>query len=950
MMPIQQEHEITIAKATPQETNDIDKSLWLVKQYFDVAVVDFFCNNKRFSRRISSRAGGIDLDRELRLFRSLFKDNSLHVIENANESQFVDSRVLGNLHFYAQYPVFGRFNELIGVLSIGDPNPRTLSKIHRNQLMGFAAMLSHHINVGEAEPQSSSDEMPKRINIPLIGLTNLTQAFSQKLVAAAVSLLIGWAIATSVFNSDKAEHISALQRQDVTMKSALFESLERLDRQGEVLSTSSLLLQGYLSAESTLTDAGLGQIMAIQYSRTRFLKGYAVFNTRYEKLAVWAKPSFDMQAYGLSNWLRQSSVAVSKNLSVKMVADTAFIFTSVDVPNKERYFIVKALNLTGLLSTITSQMNTPGYQVYLDTPGLLLSQNGAVQKRKPVNGISAASNVFPSSWKVLVVPSTPVIPTALPQLLLIKNIAIFIAVIGFVYYFLRLPRRLHHNIRQAHQTILSREELYTDALDALPNAFAVFNASGSPLLSNQAFIHLFDCGEEYVASGTTFDALVADAQRRGVITHFEESEDVKNNGDKVIEIGLQDGRWLSVLKRQMQDKAVVYYFHDITENYHREKKLSELSQQVQSEALIKEKFVSQFNDQIKAPLLMLHELVEHLQNSHDALKSDMCLMQLREVNHQIRCVTEQLAGIGKAQSQKLKLKLSDFDVNNVIDRGIDILSTKAQNSTIELGAETEGDLTVNTDEKLLSQVHLYLLSNLLEVVRGGRLITEARIRNKNDSHTLEIIYKIYGNIKPTDFYNNVMRMSADTFDEESLSQASLEVRYFRSMLHALSIKNILLREKSGFTRIVVSVPFSRPYIDQSTESAISIIQSTEGRGVNDEKRLSILLVDDDPINEVITRSMLEAEGYEIQCAATAVEALLMASQKEFDVILMDIMLPDISGVQVMRKIRRSNTNIDTKIIAYTANEDTDQQYEKLGFDDYISKPVDKVKLREKLAR
>lgn len=943
MIPIQQSHVESAIRHTQTRSNDLEAALRLVQQYFGVAVVDFYCAERNLSKRISLVDMSHDIDDELAQLREKFQDNNLHVIEDADELQGRKNSAHASLKFYAQYPVFGKFNEPVGILSIADVKVRSFSRGQANQFMGFASMVSHQVKFTPTNDGTSPKESSKSSSQVSLGLSQLTQIFSHKIVAALCAIFISWAVTTIVFNLDKTRHKAQLERQSSSLASALIESLERLDREGERLASSSLLIQGYLASQEGISDIGLTRLMSLQYTRTRYLKGYSVFSSTYEQLAIWSKPSFDMQAYGLGNWLRQSSFGNRDGVNIRMVADTAFLLTKLQSQDNRTYFIVKALNLTQLVSSIASQLNTPNYQVYLDTPNLFLSQSGPTARQTFQHGASASSDVFPSSWKVIVTPYVTPIGKEIPQSVLVKNVFILVSVFVFVYYFLRLPRRLHRGIRQAHQTILSREALYKEALDTLPDAFAVFNSSGALLVCNRAFNDVFRYDDGAPINNQTYDAMFDEAKRNKIITHFEESDSNIGDLDKVIDIGLNDGRWITVLQRGMGQGAFVCYFHDITDIHRREEELAKMSDIAKHEAVVKGRFVAQFNEQIKAPLLLLHELVEQLQNPKT--NASVCLNQLNEVDSQIRCVAEQLASLEKEKTSKVKLKLSDFDVNSVIDRGVDILSTKAQSKRIELGVETKSDLLVNSDEKLLSQLHLYMLTNLIETIEHGRVVTEARLKRKDNSVALELIYKIHGALQQSDFSFELKTMSEKGMREKANYDKSVELRYFDSLLKALSASHVLIREKKGFVRVVLSLPVSKPYISQASQASKRIAQAESGDKV---KGLNVLLVDDDPINEVLTKSMLENSGYEIDCAGTAVEALVKASQQEYDIILMDINLPDISGVQVMRKIRRSNYNTHTRIIAYTANEDTDQQYEKLGFDDYVSKPVNKEKLQEKL--
>jgi DNA-binding response OmpR family regulator len=112
--------------------------------------------------------------------------------------------------------------------------------------------------------------------------------------------------------------------------------------------------------------------------------------------------------------------------------------------------------------------------------------------------------------------------------------------------------------------------------------------------------------------------------------------------------------------------------------------------------------------------------------------------------------------------------------------------------------------------------------------------------------------------------------------------------------------------------------------------------------------MKILLIDDDPlITEYVRRGLLE-EGYVVDAAVTASEGLLCARVGSYDAIVLDIGLPDASGLDVAREMRRENDA--TPILLLTARTGTDNLVSGLdaGADDYLTKPFDIRELRARL--
>jgi len=112
---------------------------------------------------------------------------------------------------------------------------------------------------------------------------------------------------------------------------------------------------------------------------------------------------------------------------------------------------------------------------------------------------------------------------------------------------------------------------------------------------------------------------------------------------------------------------------------------------------------------------------------------------------------------------------------------------------------------------------------------------------------------------------------------------------------------------------------------------------------------TILVVDDDPTAVRLMKLSLESEGFEVRTAASAMEALRSAQSKRPDLILLDIMMPDVDGLQVIRHLRSMPGVADIPVILVTAKAQVDDRIMGLraGADDYIVKPADP---REVVAR
>ncbi|MDD4487867.1 MAG: response regulator, partial [Methanothrix soehngenii] len=125
-------------------------------------------------------------------------------------------------------------------------------------------------------------------------------------------------------------------------------------------------------------------------------------------------------------------------------------------------------------------------------------------------------------------------------------------------------------------------------------------------------------------------------------------------------------------------------------------------------------------------------------------------------------------------------------------------------------------------------------------------------------------------------------------------------------------------------------------------------QSTSSRETSD---LSILLAEDNPINQKVALLMLKHLGYRADVASSGPEVLASVKRKQYDVILMDIQMPDMDGLEATRHIREMDGSISQPhIIAMTAYalEGDREEFLKAGMNGYLSKPIQLGELKSAL--
>lgn len=124
----------------------------------------------------------------------------------------------------------------------------------------------------------------------------------------------------------------------------------------------------------------------------------------------------------------------------------------------------------------------------------------------------------------------------------------------------------------------------------------------------------------------------------------------------------------------------------------------------------------------------------------------------------------------------------------------------------------------------------------------------------------------------------------------------------------------------------------------------------ERQALHGSSKPAVLLVDDDAINLVVLRQLLKRAGFDVVTASNGVEALQELEQKPFQLVMADINMPDMNGVELTRRIRTGMPDpiCSVPMIAITAYNDPDEdaKYREAGFCEVVHKPIPFARLRE----
>jgi PAS domain S-box-containing protein len=525
------------------------------------------------------------------------------------------------------------------------------------------------------------------------------------------------------------------------------------------------------------------------------------------------------------------------------------------------------------------------------------------------------------------------------------------------------------------------------------------------IAANEAFEHIFQIASQQ-ALGKHINELIvpescleeaAAVSRQTFTGHLPQLETVRKRSDgslvpvEVYGVPILNGR-------QLEGMYAMYV--DITARKLAEDELKSAKKAAEMASEAKSTFLATMSHEVRTPMNGIIGMTDLLLETSMTAEQRDDLRIVKSCADSLLSVINDILDFSKIEAGKLDFESVEFNLRGSLGEAIRPLAFRSQQKGLELilDVDTEAPDEVVGDPGRLRQVLTNLIGNSIKFTDHGKIVVRVA-REAEEQHTPPLAssneVRLHFSVTDTGVGVPIEKQQA-IFEAFSQADTSITRKYGGTGLglticqRLVNMMNGVIWVESGSERqgsvfhftaslqsktasipLVTSVPLetslqhrylSKPILQEELREGIHRAPGVQAEvrdakdsslppSVTDDKLYPrVLLVEDNAVNQLLAVRLLEKHSYRVSVANNGVEALAILERERFDLVLMDVEMPEMDGVAATAAIREREklTGQHLPIIAMTAHalKDDKERCVMAGMDRYISKPIDVVKLIE----
>jgi PAS domain S-box-containing protein len=367
--------------------------------------------------------------------------------------------------------------------------------------------------------------------------------------------------------------------------------------------------------------------------------------------------------------------------------------------------------------------------------------------------------------------------------------------------------------------------------------------------------------------------------------------------------------------------------------------LNKAKEDAEAASRAKSDFVSNMSHEIRTPMHSIIGLTHLVRATRLSVQQQDYLEKIDQAARHLLTIVDHILDFSRIEAGKTEPDLTDFSIAAALDSVVSQMTEVARQKGLTLILSSDPDIPrlLHGDPVWLQQILINLIGNAIKFSDHGTVsLSATRLATASDGCIIRF----------------QVRDQGIGLDEQQISRIfqpfqqadSSTTRQYGGTGLGLAISRKLV-ELAGGTIGVTSQPgegacfhFTLPFAEAKGEQDSQNPPPAEARSI---AGLSILVVDDNPVNQTVTRELLERAGASVEVAGDGQRALEILADRDFDCVLMDIQMPVLDGFETTRRIRADKRLATQVVVAMTANAASEDRRRCMdaGMDGFITKPI-----------
>ncbi|TPV35669.1 response regulator [Paucihalobacter ruber] len=364
----------------------------------------------------------------------------------------------------------------------------------------------------------------------------------------------------------------------------------------------------------------------------------------------------------------------------------------------------------------------------------------------------------------------------------------------------------------------------------------------------------------------------------------------------------------------------------------------------------KANFLSTVTHELRTPLYAVTGLTNMLLDENPKPEQVQHLKSLKFSGEYLLTFINDILQINKIEANKVELDPEQFNLKNKVENVISALDNSAKTNNTQLHLNYEENLPESfvADQLKISQILINLIGNAIKFTKDGDIwVKISKLNQNNDQYTLRF-----------EIADNGIGISKEKQEHmfESFSQGSIQInRKYGGTGLGLSIVKGLAEILKGKVYVKSELGKGSSFffeipLTYAPENVIKKEPNSHAKKIEalDLSNIKILVVEDNKINQMITKKILNKMNLTCDIVENGEDAVEHVKKTNYNVVLMDIHMPGISGIEATKIIRSFDKDLTIFALTAVTLEDKMQEFDEAGFTDIISKPFKQEDFEKKL--